>query len=164
MKVTGWTYWEDPDYIDLNDEHTKIAIELTKDISLKIPDRETFSKMSEEEQVKVLQERRIAFNSALDNDELRKVDALITEAYKVVIEEVRKNGYHFTGNDHQNADWGVPILDNKYKLCVGQRSWGGIIADAFPDEIDESKEYGYIKWAWSTPEGEEDKIKIPSEN
>ena len=93
-----------------------------------------------------------------------KIDTLITEAYEAVIEEVRKNEYHFTGNDHQNADWGVPVLDNKYKLCVGQRSWGGIIADAFPDEIDDSEGYGYIKWAWSIHEGEEDKVKIPINN
>ena len=111
MKVTGWTYWENSDYIDLNDEHTRIAVELTKDIP-RIPDRETFSMMSEEEQTKVLQKRRIAFDAALDNEELHKIDTLIAEAYEVVIEEVRKNGYHFTGNDHQNADWGVPVLDN----------------------------------------------------
>lgn len=162
MKVTGWTYWEDPNYIDINDEHTRIAIELTKHVP-KLPDRETFSVMSEEEQTKTLQERRIAFDSALDNDELRNVDALISEAYKVVIEEVRENGYHFTGNDHQNADYGVPIIDNKYKLCVGQRLWGGIIADAFPEEIDNSEGYGYIKWAWTVPEGEENKVKTPDE-
>lgn len=160
MKVTGWTYWGDPNYIDLNNEHARIAYELTKDVPT-IPNRETFSTMSEEEQAKSLQERLIAFDSALDNDELRNVDALITEAYKTVIKEVRANGYHFTGNDHQNADWGVPVLDNKYKLCVGQRSWGRIIADAFPDEIDDSEGYGYIKWAWIIPEGEEDKVKLP---
>lgn len=163
MKVTGWTYWEDTNYIDLNDEHTRIAVELTKDVP-KIPDRETFFLMSEEEQTKALQERRIAFDAALDNEELRNVDTLIEESYKAVIKEVRENGYHFTGNAHQNADWGVPILDNKYKLCVGQRSWGGIIADAFPDEIDDSEGYGYIKWAWSTPEGEEYKVKTPNKN
>lgn len=160
MKVTGWTYWEDSNYIDLCDEHTRIAAEVTKNIP-KLPDREIFNKMSEGEQIKVLQERRIAFDTAMNCDEIHNIDALITEAYDVVIKDIRKNGYHFTGNDHQNADNGCPILDNKYKLCVSQRTWGGFIAKAFPDEIDNSDGYGYIKWAWTVKDGEKDKVKMP---
>lgn len=162
MKVTGWTYWEDPNYIDVNDEHTRIAIELTKDVP-KIPNREEFDKLSEEEKVKIFEKRRIEFDAALDNQELREIDRIIEECYDAVINDVRENNYHFTGNEHQNEDYGVPIIDNKYKLCTSQRSWGGIIADAFPEEIDDSEGYGYIKWAWTVPEGEESKFKMPDQ-
>lgn len=160
MKVTGWTYFENPKYIDLQEEHTKIACKLTKNIP-KIPDRETFSKMSEEEQEKTLQNRKVAFNAALDNEELHNINVLRTEAYNAVIKELRENCYHFTGNAHQNEDYGTPIIDDKYILCLSQRSWGALMADAFPNEIDNSEGLGYIKWAWTVPEGEEDKIKCP---
>lgn len=68
----------------------------------------------------------------------------------VVIEEISERGYKFTGEYHQNGDFGVPIIDNKWRFEVTQRSWGGIMKAAYPDEVSD-----YIEWAWTPPDGEE---------
>lgn len=69
------------------------------------------------------------------------------EARKAVVEEVRKNGYHFDGSYHQNGDFGVPILSNGERFQVSMRQWGGIIAEAFPEEFeDPDNQYNYVRW------------------
>lgn len=163
MKVTGWTYWGDSNYIDIYYKAMEMRGEAMNKAP-KFPTREEYINMSKEEKDKFFEMREKLINELLDTPEIYEINKLIDECYKTVLECVKNNKYHFTGDDHQNADWGVPVLDNKYKLCIGQRSWGELIACAFPDEIDNSEGCGYTKWAWSTPEGEEDKVKIPINN
>lgn len=73
------------------------------------------------------------------------------EVEHIIAEELRRYGYKFSGNYHQNGEYGVPVLDNEYKYCVSQRRWGGIMVKAYPDEIDDKDGYGYVEWAWMSP-------------
>lgn len=76
----------------------------------------------------------------------------IEEAIELTINELRKNNYKFTGDYHQNGDYGVPIFDNGAILKCSQREWGRIMASAYPNEIDDSDGLGYCTWAWLPPE------------
>lgn len=80
---------------------------------------------------------------------------LLNEAKKMVISEIQERGYKFTGDYHQNGDYGVPVIDDKYLAKYSQRHWGWLMAKAYPDEIDDSDGYGYIVWAWNKPNGVE---------
>ena len=74
------------------------------------------------------------------------------EARNAVIDEIRKHGYKFSGIYHQDGMTGVPIIDDNWLFGVSQRSWGQIMAEAYPDQVDDSDGYGYITWAWMAPE------------
>ena len=84
------------------------------------------------------------------------------EAYlqveEAITNELRNNGYKFTGDYHQNGNFGVPILDNGKVYQCSQRCWGEIMVKAYPDEIDNSDGMGYCKWAWDEPE----EMKLPN--
>lgn len=81
------------------------------------------------------------------------------EARRIVAREMRERGYKFTGNYHQNGDFGVPVIDEKWLLTMTQRSWGHMMVEAYPDKIDDTDGYGYCKWAWVAPE----EMVIPKE-
>lgn len=106
MKVTGWTWWENPEYEDLPNE-------------------------------------------------------LYDEAKTCVAKELLEHGYKFTGDYHQNGDYGVPIIDNKYLFMTSMRVWGHMMVRAYPDEIDDSDGYGYTEWAWMVPDGQD--MVLPEE-
>lgn len=59
--------------------------------------------------------------------------------------------YKFTGTYHQNGDYGVPIIDDKWKFTVSQRTWGQLMAEAYPDICD-GDGMDYVLWAWMAPE------------
>jgi len=48
----------------------------------------------------------------------------------VVIDEIRKNGYTFTGEEFQECDGCVPVFNDGTKLYCSRRGWGGIMAEA----------------------------------
>ena len=73
------------------------------------------------------------------------------EIEKIIADELRDKGYKFTGDYHQNGDFGVPIFDNDMVYQCTQRSWGGIMLMAYPDEIDDTDGLGYTDWAWISP-------------
>lgn len=162
MKVTGWTDWGNPKYIDIYHKGMEIRSEAINKAP-KIPIKLEFQAMSETEQSNFFSERMELINELLDTIEIHKINNLCDDCYDAVLECVRDNKYHFTGDAHQNASWGTPIVDDKYIVCLSQRSWGGLIATAFPDEIDDSDGYGYIKWAWTVPEDGKDKVKTPND-
>lgn len=85
----------------------------------------------------------------------------IDEVRNVIAEELRDRGYRFTGSYHQNGDYGVPIFDNGMIFTCSQRMWGGIMAMAYPDEIDNSDGLGYCDWAWIQPNNQ--KVVVPCE-
>ena len=81
------------------------------------------------------------------------------EAKEAVVQELRKTGYHFDGTYHQNGDYGVPVLDNGLYYEVSMRTWGKTMADAFPEEFDNSdNDYNYVRWYLG---GEDLNYKIP---
>ena len=48
-----------------------------------------------------------------------------------VIDDIKANGYLFTGWDHQESFRCVPVLNDGKKRCFSQRGWGGIMAEAY---------------------------------
>lgn len=81
-------------------------------------------------------------------------------AREIVIKELRDKGYKFTGYYHQGGDFGVPVFDTGEKLVCSYRTWGGIMADAYPEEVDNSDGFGYTEWAWITDR----EMILPSED
>ena len=71
----------------------------------------------------------------------------------IIAKELKGNNYRFDGRYHQNGDYGVPVFENKWKYVCTFRTWGKIMAKAYPEEIDNTDGFGYVKWAWSVPEG-----------
>ena len=51
-------------------------------------------------------------------------------AYHAIIDDVRANGYCFSGYAHQELLLGAPVLNDGKKRCFSQRSWGGLMARA----------------------------------
>lgn len=76
---------------------------------------------------------------------------------QIIAEELREKGYKFTGDYHQNGDYGVPVFDCGKVYQCSQRDWGNIMAMTYPEEIDNSDGFGYCKWAWVAPE----QMKVP---
>lgn len=161
MKVTGWTYWENPNYIDIAKENTKIRANAVKDIE-PIPNAKERHKYTDEQLDELLKIRRDKFGKALDNEEIHKMDAIQKEVINAVVNNLRENGYHFSGDTHQSYEFGVPIIDDKYILCVSMRTWGGIMAEAFPNEIDNSNGLGYVMWSWYNSKTQDGKTKLPN--
>lgn len=67
-----------------------------------------------------------------------------------VIECIRKNGYAFGGDSHQNMKGCCPVLNDGTKVCYSLRGWGSIMASAL--NIDDSDGYAYMEWymdAWT---------------
>ena len=62
-----------------------------------------------------------------------------------IIDDIRKNGYLFSGWDHQEMWDCTPILNDGKKRCYSQRSWGGIMAEAYGDMGD----YDYALYTFS---------------
>lgn len=84
-------------------------------------------------------------------DEVFEPDYLTNEEYdemfNIVVKEVREKGYHFDGTYHQNGEYGMPLFDNGKYFATSMRTWGLIMAKAFPEEYDDpDNPYGYIRW------------------
>jgi hypothetical protein len=77
-------------------------------------------------------------------------DPLFGERRAEVVEELKRRDYHFTGYYHQEGECGVPIFDDGGALRVSFRSWGQIMADAWPEEKCPERN-AYIRWAWYPP-------------
>lgn len=78
-----------------------------------------------------------------------------TEVENVIVEELRNSGYRFTGDYHQNGDFGVPIFDNGMVATFTKRQWGALMYRAYPDDGDYSEGLEYVKWAWDWLEMDE---------
>lgn len=51
-------------------------------------------------------------------------------ARNAIIDDIRKNGYDFTGWNHQESWNCTPILNDGKKYCYSQRGWGDLMAEA----------------------------------
>jgi len=77
-------------------------------------------------------------------------DPLFEEHRNAVIDELQKRNYHFSGFYHQGGELGVPVFDDGDWFKVSYRTWGQIMADAYPEEMTKAKS-AYIVWAWCSP-------------
>ena len=73
-------------------------------------------------------------------------------AVELVVSELRKNGYKFSGEYHQNGEFGVPVFDGHAMFQCSMRMWGNLMAHAYPDGGVDSM--SYCRWAWDAPEDE----------
>lgn len=67
---------------------------------------------------------------------IKELNELVIEVENTVIEDVRKNGYKFSGLSHQNATYGIPIIDDTYVYYTSCRKWHWILAKAYDKETD----------------------------
>ena len=57
----------------------------------------------------------------------------VSEVLAVVVEAIREGEYMISGQDHQCASAGVPVFDNGTCFRASMRSWGSIMAFAYPE-------------------------------
>ena len=66
---------------------------------------------------------------------------------QVIAHELRARGYRFNGYYHQGGEYGVPVFDDGTLFQCTFRTWGGIMAMAYPEEMDHDGNE-YTSWAW----------------
>ena len=152
LVLTGWTFWGDSNYKDVVTDNLKERIAYFD--SIKFPSYVEFKNMSPDEAKTLMEETNLKREkiNALYLKECADSLALEEKIREVVIQEVKKCNYHFSGDYHQHGDYGTPIINDTYIYCVSCREWGHIIAEAYPDEdyLDLKEETRYLKWAWSS--------------
>lgn len=74
------------------------------------------------------------------------------EAEEAIIEEIRANGYAFSGWSHQNEPTGVPMFEDGTVGTYSLRGWGDIMARAW-GILDEENKPNYMAFYMHTPEG-----------
>ena len=95
-----------------------------------------------------------------ENSKYKKIpNNLYNDARNAVIEEIRKQKYDFCGDMHQNHDYCVPVLNDKWVLQCSQREWGGIMAEAH----DNYDPFGYVQWYVTISESPAAKYPTPEE-
>jgi hypothetical protein len=80
-------------------------------------------------------------------------------ALQAIIEDIRKNGYLFSGYDHQETFDCAPVLNDGKRRCFSQRGFGGVMAKAHGDY----SRMGYSAYAfdWYTGDGKDDDRVFP---
>lgn len=68
-------------------------------------------------------------------------------ARHVIVDDIRTNGYLFSGYEHQEACYGCPVLNDGKKRTCSQRGFAGIMAEAY-GEIDL---YSYSRYMFGIP-------------
>jgi len=81
------------------------------------------------------------------------------DARDIIIDEIIKNKFCFSGNQHQYSMVGAPKIDGNI-YGYSQRGWGGIMADAW-NKIEKTNNYDYCSFAWGIPIGLELKFPQP---
>ena len=85
------------------------------------------------------------------------------EEYKCVADAARSAGYRFSGDYHQEGEYGVPYFDDGTKFMVSKREWGIVMAMAWPEIIEEwrnnrknsirtTQDLDYVAFAWYSGE------------
>ena len=69
---------------------------------------------------------------------------------RAVVDALRKGGYKFGGNTHQDGATGTPVLNDGTKMCYSWRGWGGVMAKAL--ELPNKNGMAYMAWYMDTLE------------
>lgn len=112
----------------------------------------------------------VGWTAMLDDeypDFIPKSDLDYNAARLAVIREIRKNSYSFSGDMHENRDFGVPVLNSGKKFCASMRGWGSLMAEAW--NIPKTEMGAYMMWFMDytffdcdrPPEGIEQKFPEP---
>lgn len=89
-----------------------------------------------------------------DND-LFEDGTLSHAAVNAIIDDIRENGYFFSGYDHQERLYGAPVLNDGKRRVFSQRGFGAVMAEAYKEEGD----YAYSLYAF---EIKPDRLKMPT--
>lgn len=82
----------------------------------------------------------------------------IQYALRLVATEIVKNGYKFSGEEHQNSFTGVPVFSDGTCFRASMRSWGMIMASLYRDS--EGNNLSYMDFYMSLG----DESVLPEEN
>ncbi len=78
-------------------------------------------------------------------DDDRVEDGALTWAARVaILDEIKRNGYEFSGWDHQEEYNCVPVLNDGKKRTYSQRGWGDVMAEAHG----ETDSFAYVGFAF----------------
>ena len=89
-----------------------------------------------------------------DNDLFEDGEISFAVLYTIA-DDIRKNGYVFSGFDHQERLYGAPVLNDGKRRAFSQRSFGAVMAEAYKLEGD----YAYSLYAF---EVNPEKLKMPT--
>lgn len=79
----------------------------------------------------------------------------VTEAAtQAIIDDIRENGYSFTGWDHQESMNCTPVLNDGKKRLYSQRGFGGLMAEAYDHHG--SMDYSRYAFRWDISSNPED--------
>lgn len=79
-------------------------------------------------------------------------------AWEAIIDDIRANGYLFSGWHHQEWQNCAPVLNDGKKRCLTQRGFGALMARAKGDE----SRMGYAAYAFYWGHGEESSFVFPA--
>ena len=99
--------------------------------------------MEREQEQEKIKYRVIGWTYAYDErfPDMEDIDDRLLD---VLIQEIRRCGYRFGGDDHENLDVCTPVFNNGKKLSVSWRSWGAIMAEAW-EPLNQSP-HAYMGW------------------
>lgn len=162
--LTGWTRWQWSDETPSQDnikyeEKTKYSyINFSDAIDAcrkRMPAIVTFAEMSvlSEDDVKKLREaKQKEWDDYNENpwiegkeDEGESLVVLRQKCFQDLINYCIKNHIYISPDEHQNADWGVPVFNNKYIDQFSLRSWGDIMAEVW-NEIMGRNDLDYLNF------------------
>lgn len=94
------------------------------------------------------------------DDVCRNDNDVWAEAEKLVVEEIRRKGYWFSGENHQDSPFGMPVFEIGGRLFffwVSWRHWGSLMAEAH--SVDH-RGCGYLDF-YMEPFMDMDKFRMP---
>ncbi len=78
-------------------------------------------------------------------------------AVHAIVDDIQKNGYLFSGWEHQECLYGAPVLNDGKRRVFSQRGFGAIMAMAHEN----NDKYGYSLYAFGL---NPDAVKMPSQS
>ena len=75
-------------------------------------------------------------------------------AVNAIVDDIRENGYLFSGFDHQERLYGAPVLNDGKRRVFSQRGFGAVMAMAYAEEGD----YAYSLYSFAV---KPDRCKMP---
>ena len=94
-------------------------------------------------------------------DEVSRYDSDVwTKAERMVVEEIRRKGYWFSGENHQDGMFGMPIFEidgRHFVFWVSWRHWGALMAEAHTIE---GRSYDYMDF-YMEPFMDMNKFRMP---
>lgn len=145
MKVTAWSNEEyaREHYIDLFNERLNLMNPNKKMITPnELVEMAKSKGISNEEMYQIWSDVNDKIPMWLDEDKVKEYNSLLSEMETCIINHCKEKGIRFSGDYHQNGDYGIPVIDDKYMFFCTLREWGYVMAQSDGDNSD----MGYLKY------------------